>query len=278
VRRPKHEGDPTLVNRPRRGDGASNRIPEAVARGFTPAVYRRSAQARLAMRPSKNQLLARLPLSEYQRLSPELKAVHLPVKQILYQPYARIDYAYFPTDGVVSAMTIMDDGSAIKAATIGNEGLARLSASFGGETSPHEIMVQVECDAMRISADALKKEAAKDSPLQKILRLYNVALRTQIGYSAACNGLHTIEKRCCRWLLMTQDRIESNVLRFTHEFLSIMLGVRRSSVTEVLHSLQEQGLIQTGRGKVRVVNRKGLGAVSCECYRRTKEEFARLFG
>ena len=114
--------------------------------------------------------------------------------------------------------------------------------------------------------------------MRKILGLYNIALQTQIGYSVACNGLHTIEKRCCRWLLMTQDRIDSDVLPLTHEFLSIMLGVRRSSVTEVLRPLQEQGLIDNGRGKVRVVNRKGLEAVSCECYRRTKEEFVRLFG
>jgi CRP-like cAMP-binding protein len=227
---------------------------------------------------SKNQLLNRLPPGDYQRLAPELKAVHLPVKQTLYRAYAPIDYAYFPVDGVISAMTIMDDGDAIEVATIGNEGVAGLTAFIGGETSPHEVMVQVEGDAMRISADALKKEADKDGALKKILGLYNVALQTQVGYSVACNGLHTIEKRCCRWLLMTQDRIDSDVLPLTHEFLSIMLGVRRSSVTEVLRPLQEQGLIDNGRGKVRVVNRKGLEAISCECYRRTKEEFARLFG
>jgi CRP-like cAMP-binding protein len=227
---------------------------------------------------SKNQLLARLAPSEYHRLSLELKAVHLPVKQILYHAYAPIDYAYFPLNGVISAMTIMDDGSAIEVATIGNEGIAGLSASFGGETSPYEVMVQAECDAMRMSVDVLKREADKDGPLQKILSLYNVALQTQIAYSVACNGLHTIEKRCCRWLLMTQDRIGSDVLPLTHEFLSIMLGVRRSSITDVFHPLQEQGLIQNGRGKVRIINRKGLEAVSCECYRRTKEEFVRLFG
>jgi CRP-like cAMP-binding protein len=227
---------------------------------------------------SKNQLLARLPPSEYQRLAPEMKAVHLPVKQILYNAYASINYVYFPIDGVVSAMTIMDDGSAIEVATIGNEGIAGLGAFIGGETSPYEVMVQVEGDAMRMSAEVLKKEADKDGPLRKLLALYNIALQTQIGYSVACNGLHTIEKRCCRWLLMTQDRIESNVLPLTHEFLSIMLGVRRASVTEVLQPLQEQGLIQSERGKIRVLDRKGLEAVSCECYRRTKEEFVRLFG
>ena len=227
---------------------------------------------------SKNQLLARLPPSEYQRLAPQLKAVRLPVKRVLYAAYAPIDYAYFPVDAVISAVTIMDDGSAIEVATIGNEGIAGLGAFIGGETSPYEIMVQVEGNAVRISADALKKEADRDGPLRKILGLYNIALQTQIGYSVACNGLHTIEKRCCRWLLMTHDRIDSDVLPLTHEFLSIMLGVRRSSVTEILQPLQAQGLIQNERGKIKVLDRKGLEAVSCECYRRTVEEFKRLFG
>ncbi len=226
---------------------------------------------------SKNQILNRLPPSEYRRLAAELKPVHHPAKQVLYQAYTRIDYVYFPIDGVISAMTIMDDGSAIEVATIGNEGVAGHQAFISGATSPHEVMVQVEGDAMRIKADVLKKEADRDGPLRKLLNLYNSALQTQIGYAVACNGLHTVEKRCCRWLLMTQDRIESDVLPLTHEFLSIMLGVRRASVTEVLQPLQEQGLIHNGRGKVHIVNRKGLEAICCECYRRTREEFARLF-
>jgi CRP-like cAMP-binding protein len=226
---------------------------------------------------SKNQLLARLPPSEYERLTPELKAVRHPAKHILYRAYGPIDYVYFPIDGVISAMTIMDDGSAIEVATIGNEGIAGLSASFGSKTSPYEVMVQVEGDAMRMSVDVLKRETDKDGPLQKILSIYNVALQTQIGYSVACNGLHTIEKRCCRWLLTAQDRIDSDVLPLTHEFLSIMLGVRRASITEVLRPLQEQGLIDNGRGKIHIVDRKGLEASCCECYRRTKEEFVRLF-
>jgi CRP-like cAMP-binding protein len=226
---------------------------------------------------SKNQLLARLPPTEYQRLSPKLEAVHLPVKRILYKAYASIDYVYFPTNGIVSAMTVMEDGSAIEVATIGNEGLVGLSAFIGGETSPYELMVQVEGDAMRMRADLLKAESHEEGPLRRILSLYNTALQTQIGYSVACNGLHAIKKRCCRWLLMTQDRIESNVLPLTHDFLSIMLGVRRSSVTEVLQPLQEEGLIQNERGKIRVLNRKGLEGIVCECYRRTKEEFTRLF-
>ena len=227
---------------------------------------------------TKNQLLARLPAADYQQLASSLRLVPLPVKQILYRAYASIDYVYFPLKGVVSAMTIMDDGGAIEVATIGNEGMVGLSAFIGGETSPHELMVQVEGEALRMPADLVKKEANKHGPLRQLLGLYHTAFQTQIGYAVACNGLHTIEKRCCRWLLMTQDRIDSNVLPLTHEFLSVMLGVRRSSVSEILQPLQERGLIQGERGKVIVLDRKGIEAISCECYHRTVEEFTRLFG
>jgi CRP-like cAMP-binding protein len=227
---------------------------------------------------SNNQLLNRLPAAEYRRLEPHLKMVHLTPKHIIYKAYATIDYVYFPISGIISAMTIMDDGSAIEVATIGKEGIAGLSAFFGGNTSPHEMMVQVEGDGMRLSAEVLEAEAKSSGPMRKILSLYNSALQTQIGYAVACNGLHTIEKRCARWLLMTQDRIESDVLPLTHEFLSIMLGVRRSSVTGALQPLHDQGFISTGRGKIQILKRKGLEAVSCECYRRTQEEFHRLFG
>jgi CRP-like cAMP-binding protein len=225
-----------------------------------------------------NRLLALLPQAEYQRLTPHLQTVTLPLKQVLYKARSPIDYVYFPTRGIVSAMTIMEDGAAIEVATIGNEGMSGLSAFIGGETSPNEVMVQVPGEGIRMSADVLKEEAKREGSLRRLLILYNTAFSTQVSYSVACNGLHKIEKRCCRWLLMCQDRVGSDVLPLTHEFLAIMLGVQRSSVTEVLHPLQEKGLIRNGRGKISVVDRLGLEATSCECYRTVKEEFARLFG
>ena len=127
-------------------------------------------------------------------------------------------------------------------------------------------------------ADVLHEECEQDGPLRRLLIRYNTAYSTQVSYSVACNGLHKVEKRCCRWLLMTQDRVGSNVLPLTHEFLAIMLGVQRSSLTEVLHPLKERGLISNGRGTIQVLDRPGLEATSCECYRSVKEEFVRLFG
>jgi CRP-like cAMP-binding protein len=224
-----------------------------------------------------NQLLARLPQGEYQRLTPHLQAVSLAPKQLLYKARSPIDYVYFPTSGVVSAMTIMEDGAAIEVATIGNEGMTGLTAFIGGETSPNEVMVQVPGDGLRMRADVLKEETRQDGPLRRLLVLYNTAFSTQVSYSVACNGLHKVEQRCCRWLLMTADRVGSDRLPLTHEFLAIMLGVRRSSLTEVLQPLQQRGLIQNSRGTIKVLDRPGLEATSCECYRTVKEEFVRLF-
>src|SRR5205809_3169862 len=119
-------------------------------------------------------------------------------------------------------------------------------------------MVQVPGDGLRMRADVLKEEASQDGPLRRLLVLYNTAFSTQVSYSVACNGLHKVERRCCRWLLMTQDRVGSNVLPLTHEFLAIMLGVRRASVTDVLQPIQKRGLIQNCRGRIEITDRPGL--------------------
>jgi CRP-like cAMP-binding protein len=226
----------------------------------------------------KNRLLARLPQGEYQRLSHHLQAVPLPVKQVIYAARAPIDYAYFPNRGVLSAISVMSDGRAIEVANIGNEGVAGLTAFIGDEISANEVIMQVEGDGLRMKADVLKDEANRKGPLRQLLLLYNSAYQMQVSYSVACNGLHPIQQRCCRWLLMTQDRVGSDVFSITHEFLAIMLGVRRSSVTEVLHPLRERGLIRNGRGTIQVLDRPGLKAATCECYQGIQDEYNRLLG
>jgi CRP-like cAMP-binding protein len=228
--------------------------------------------------PLANRLLARLPATEYKRLARHLEPTPFPLKKVLYQAGAPLDYVYFPTRGIISAMTIMDNGNAIEVATIGNEGMLGLTACVGGATAPNDAMVQVEGAGLWMKAKVLQDEARKDGPLRETLALYHCAFQTQVSFSVACNGLHKIEQRCSRWLLMTRDRVGIDELPLTHEFLAIMLGVRRSSVTEVLLPLQRKKLIQNGRGKITILNRPQLEARSCECYRRIKEEFARLFG
>ena len=227
--------------------------------------------------PSANRLLARLPSADLDRLRPDLQPVALKQKTLLYKFRGAIDAVYFPASGIVSAMTVMEDGAAIEVATIGNEGMVGLTAFVGGETSPHEVIVQLAGGGFRLSAEALHRELGRAGALRSLLVKYHTAFSTQVAYSVACNGLHKIEQRCSRWLLMTADRVGSNVIELTHEFLAVMLGVRRSSVTEVLRPLQELGLVRNSRGVIEILDRPGLEGRACECYRMTNAEFARQF-
>jgi len=223
-----------------------------------------------------NKLLACLPKSDWERLAPLLQPVTFELGKTLYETRSRIDYAYFPIGFVASALTVMENGSAIEVATIGNEGLIGHAVALGVATSPNRVIVQIADGAWRIEAKALCEEASKSDALRGLLQDYHAAFMAQVSQSVACNGLHQLEKRCCRWLLMTRDRVESDELRLTHEFLAIMLGVRRASVTEVLGPLQTAGLIRCHRGLITLLDRAGVEAHSCECYRAVKNEYDRL--
>ena len=231
-----------------------------------------------AAAPPGNRLLARLPPEEYRRLLPRLQLVPLALKHVLYAARSSIDYAYFPNRGVVSALTVMEDGRAIEVAMIGDEGMVGLPLLVGAQTTANRVIVQVPGEALRMSADALRDEAGRDGPLRRVLVLYHIAFFAQVSQAVACNGLHSVHQRCRRWLLMTQDRAHSDVFPMTHEFLAQMLGVRRSTVSEVLEPFQAEGLIRYSRGKITVLKRDGLMAGACECYRRINEEFEHLFG
>ena len=188
--------------------------------------------------------------------------------QIQYRPY-------FPVGAVLSALTVMQDGNAIEAATIGNEGLVGHYGT-GGKWSPHRVIVQVEDGCLRIDARALEKEGARDGPLRELLTAYHIAFVSQVSQSVACNGLHRLEQRCCRWLLMTRDRVGSDELRLTHEYLAIVLGARRASVTEALRPLQKAGLLRWLRGWLTVLDGAGLEARACECYFVVRDEYEQL--
>ena len=225
-------------------------------------------------RESSFRLLAECDLS---RLEPLLKKVDLTLKQNIYRVHTPIDFVYFPMTGLISAMTVMRDGTAIEVATVGNEGMTGIIPFVGGELSANEVMVQVAGEGLRMDVDDFRKESALEGPFRRILGRYNAAFQVQVSYSVACNGLHNVSQRCCRWLLMTQDRIGSNVLPLTHEFLGIMLGVRRASVTDVLQPLQERGLIRNERGVIEILDRPGMEVLSCECYSAVKKEFDKVF-
>jgi CRP-like cAMP-binding protein len=228
--------------------------------------------------PHKNRLLALLPPEDYKRLLPRLERVPLELKHVLCEARSPMDHAYFPSRGVLSALNVMEDGRAIEVATVGNEGMVGLPLLVGARTATNRVIVQVPGEALRMRADVVRDEVSRDSALRRLLILYHTAFLAQVSQAVACNGLHSVQQRCCRWLLMTQDRAQSDVFPMTHELLAEMLGARRSTVSEILEPLQEKGLIRYSRGKFTILDRKGVLAYACECYRTIKEEFERLFG
>jgi CRP-like cAMP-binding protein len=197
--------------------------------------------------------------------------------QVLYEADGPIEYAYFPTGSVMSALTVMQDGNAIEVATIGSEGLVG-HYGLGGKTSPHRVIVQIEDGALRMASRALQEECARDGPLRDLMSAYHIAFMAQVSQSVACNGLHRLEQRCCRWLLMSRDRVGSDDLRLTHEYLAIMLGARRASVTDALRPLQDDGLVRSHRGRIAILDGPGLEARSCECYAVVRDRYDRLLG
>jgi len=235
------------------------------------------AISRLSAPPFGNRLLDLLGENDHRRLQLHLEVVSLDFKQILYEPGALMTYAYFPREGVTSLLTLMEDGSGIEVASIGREGIVGIGLLFGVEKALARSIVLVPGTALRMKRDILRDEMSQDTPLGRLLFLYRRAFLRQIMQSVACNGLHSLLQRCCRWLLTTRDRIDSDQFVMTHEFLAEMLGVRRSSVSEVLETLQKKGLIHYQRGIIPIHNRKGLENLVCACYRSVKEEFDRLF-
>ena len=225
-----------------------------------------------------NLLLSKLPADEFNRIFPDPRLVALDFKHIVYEPRIPIDYAYFPVSGVISQLTITEDGALIELATIGNEGMVGLPLAFGLDESSSKAVVQVPSRVLRIASSRLKAEITRDSPLRRLLLRYAGVFLFQISQGAACNGLHSVQQRCCRWLLMTHDRVEGDEFPITHEFLSQMLGVRRPSITEVLRPLQDDQLIRHHRGWMMILNREGLENASCECYRTIHEEYYRTLG
>ena len=198
------------------------------------------------------------------------------VKQVLYKQDEPIQFIYFPGGGACSLTKVMQDGQMAEIATIGNEGVIGASVFFGDDRSFAETIVQVAGgDGFRMPVDAFISEMARRGAFYELTVRYLQALTNQTMQTTVCNALHSAEQRCCRWLLMTHDRVGRD-LRLTHEFLSMMLGVRRPTVTLIMGDLQKAGLVDHTRGTIHVVNRAGLETMSCECYAALKASFARL--
>jgi CRP-like cAMP-binding protein len=228
--------------------------------------------------PLANRLLGLLSRIDYERLRPHLEYTALKYRQSLYRGNTPIDFVYFIETGVGSLVNTMANGDAAEVGTIGNEGIVGLPLIFQDERSPTAVYVQVPGTSVRMAASKFRSELARSASMRRVMLHYAHAFFNQVAQSAACNQFHSLEQRCCRWLLMTHDRMGSDEFLLTQEFLAMMLGVQRTGVTAAAGSLQRAGLINYVRGIVTIRDRRGLQRRACECYRIAKREFDRLLG
>ena len=227
--------------------------------------------------PGENRLLVALPRDEYDRLLPHLQKVSLPLRTILYEANGSITHVFFPINGVVS-LVIQDGVFTLEVGIIGNEGIVGSPVFLGSDRSPTRAIAEIEGAALRMEAKVFQKEMKRSGPLHGLVQRHTQTMINQISQSIVCNHRHSVEKRMCRWLLMSHDRVGADEFALTHEFLAQMLGVRRPTVTAVAGNLQKARLIRYHRGKITVLERKGLEAASCECYQVVAKELDRLLG
>lgn len=226
--------------------------------------------------PTSNLLLAALPAADREPLLAHLEPIALPLGWALYESGDRLTHVFFPTEGIVSLLYVMESGASAEIAVTGNEGLIGVSLFMGGGSTPSRAIVQSAGHAYRLGAEILKREFERGGHLQHLLLRYTQALITQMSQTAVCNRHHTVEQQLCRWLLLSLDRLASNEVRMTQELIANMLGVRREGVTEAAGRLQDAGLIRYQRGQISVLDRPRLEQRVCECYAVVKRECDRL--
>jgi CRP-like cAMP-binding protein len=223
-----------------------------------------------------NHLLDALPADARARLQPNLELVDLPLGKVLYESGDTLRHVYFPTDAIVSLLYVMESGASAEISVIGNEGLIGVAVFMGGESTPSRAVVQSAGTAYRLLGQRIKDEFNRHGELMHLMLRYTQALLTQMAQTAVCNRHHSIDQQLCRWLLLSLDCLPSNELVMTQELIANMLGVRREGVTEAAGKLQRAGVIHYTRGRITVLDRPKLEALSCECYAVVKKETDRL--
>ena len=228
--------------------------------------------------PPPNRLLASLPAADYRRLRPYLTTVPIRVRQVLQRRGEPIRAVFFPNGGVVSITTPLLDGTSVEAATVGDEGMLGIEAFLDADAlAPGDTLIQVPDTSVEVmSVEDFRREAAAPGALRTAVGRYTQVVIAQMMQTTACNAIHPVAQRCARWLLMTHDRMHEQDFTLSHEFLAVMLGVQRPTVSVVAATLQEAGLIRYTHGRVTVRDRSGLEAASCECYRIIRAHFDRL--
>jgi CRP-like cAMP-binding protein len=223
-----------------------------------------------------NRLLDGLPEEELAKLLPHLEDVPLSIRDSLLAPNRPIEFVHFMTKGIASVVAPLDDGAMVELAVIGPEGMTPVAAILGAVSSPHDCFVQVAGSALRMDAKKLVEEISRSAAIREPLLRFAQAVSVHTAQTAACNARHTLEERLARWLLMARDRLQSDQLPLTQEFLSMMLAVRRSGVTVAAGTLQQAGIVRYRHGRITVLDVEALEATACECYRVVREETARL--
>lgn len=226
--------------------------------------------------PQTNRLLSLLTQRDYARLRPHLERRPLEYRQSLYRANVAIGFVWFIETGVGSLVNTMANGDASEVGTIGNEGVVGLPLLLGDKRAPTSVYVQVPGVGLRMKAALFKKELTDSASMRTTMHHYVHAFFNQVAQSAACNQYHSLQQRCCRWLLMTQDRMQSDEFLLMQEFLAMMLGVQRTGVSAAAGNLQRMGMIRYSRGHVTVIDRAKLECRSCECYGISRMEFDRL--
>ncbi|MGE5523149.1 MAG: Crp/Fnr family transcriptional regulator [Rhodospirillaceae bacterium] len=242
---------------------------------MTAAMLRNHSPCDLHVR-GQNRLLNLLPEAEREALSRHMQKLALKQGLVLQEPGSDVPHVYFPLDCIVSQVLHMEDGAVVEVGTIGNEGIVGLSLVLSSRQGTTTMMAQVPGDAYRICAEDLRTVMGRRGALSELLLRYAQAHLALVAQTAACNSLHQVDQRLCRWILMTHDRIGLDRLPLTQEFLGMMLGVRRGSVNIAAGMLQTAGLINYKRGVIEVLDRAGLEAAACECYAAVRKEMERL--
>ena len=236
----------------------------------------RAAMRVEAMNPARNRILCGLPPQDRARLLAALQPAHFTLGDVLYESGARQEYIYFLTTCVVSSLYETEDGATAEMGLVGNDGVVGMPLFLGGETSPSKAVVVVAGSAFKMKVKTLRDEFAAGGALQWMLLRYTQAFITQVSQAAVCNRLHAVEQRLCRWLLMCRDRVQTDELQMTQEFISNVLGGRRETVTVAAGRLQDAGLIRYSRGHITILNRRAMEATVCECYSTVRSESDRL--
>ena len=223
-----------------------------------------------------NRLLDRLPREDFSRLAPYLASTSLELKQVLYRAYEPIHDVFFPTTSVVSMLVVMEDGSEVETTLTGAEGMVGISLVLGIDYGLHRAICQVPGEGFRLPAGQFRKALQQSRTLDALMRKYTAVVVRQITQIVACNALHPVSERLCRWLLMSHDRVDRDEFPMTQEFMGEMLGVRRQTVTVTAGTLQAAGLITFKRGLIRIVDRSRLEESACECYGVIKALYDRI--